>query len=61
MIIKVGQVWVRRDGSRFEIEHIGGGYVDYWLATGSRPQYRSIRIDLLTKNYKPASTAGSGD
>jgi hypothetical protein len=47
----VGQVWERHDGSRFRIESRNREYIYYWLATGSKPQYRGIRIDLLLRNY----------
>lgn len=48
---KRGQVWERRNGSRFTIENIRGNYAYYWLSSGSRPQSRSIRIDLLLTRY----------
>ena len=50
--VKVGQVWERRDGSRFRIDHFTPGYAHYWLETGSRPQFRSIRLELLVKRYR---------
>lgn len=42
-----GQVWKRRDGSRFVIDHIKNGAAVYWLDRGNRPQYRSIDLDRL--------------
>jgi hypothetical protein len=50
--VRVGQVWERRDGSRVTIDYIERGYARYWLATGSRPQYRDVRIDILLKRWK---------
>lgn len=52
----VGQRWRRRDGSTFKIESVKGNYVWYWLASGSRPQIRSVRKDLLLRNYKRVRT-----
>jgi hypothetical protein len=52
---KVGQVWERRNGTRFKIDHFTPGYAHYWLELGSRPQFRSIRLNLLIKNYKLVS------
>ena len=53
--VRVGQTWERADGSRFKIEHVNAFYATYWLAAGSRPQYRSIRLERLTgaaRNYR---------
>ena len=47
----VGQIWQRRDGTIFEIEKIRAGYVVYWLATGSRPQFRQIALENLKARY----------
>jgi hypothetical protein len=50
-LAKKGQTWERRDGSRFVINHCMDGHVRYWLSAGSRPQFRSIRIDRLFRYY----------
>jgi hypothetical protein len=50
--VKVGQTWERKDGSRVTLDHIGRGYATYWLASGSRPQFRDVRIDILLKRWK---------
>ncbi len=47
----VGEVWQRRDGSRFTIEKVGNGYAIYWLASGSKPQYRTISFENF-KRYR---------
>ncbi len=49
--IQIGQVWMRRDGTTFQIHSINRTHVWYWLAEGSHPQYRPVRKDLLIKNY----------
>lgn len=50
--VMVGQVWERRDGSRVTLEHVRGEYASYYLTSGSRPQFRSVRIDLLLRRWK---------
>lgn len=51
--VKASQVWQRRDGSRFTIDHCTLGYAHYWLDRGSKPQFRSINIDRLKPpNYR---------
>ena len=53
--VSVGQIWERYDGSTFKIEKIKDGSAFYWLNAGSRPQFRSVRIDRLTgasRNYR---------
>ena len=50
--VKVGQVWQRKDGSRVTLEHVARGYATYYLAAGSRPQLRDVRIDLLLRRWK---------
>ncbi len=50
--IGAGQIWARANGTTFTIDKIDEKYAYYWLAAGSRPQYRSIRLDLLLKKYK---------
>lgn len=49
--VEVGQVWERRNGSRITIERVDRGYADYWLATGSKPQFRSIALENF-KRYR---------
>jgi len=57
----IGQEWERRDGSRFIILKMftlsTGEYVSYYLATGSRPQMRHIRVDQLLRRYKLVAEA----
>lgn len=47
-----GQVWERRDGSRFKIDHTDLKYVYYWLDSGSHPQYRSVARANLLRRYR---------
>lgn len=51
----VHTIWQRRDGSIFEIERLDGRYAWYWLASGSRPQFRSIEIERLNRRYRCVS------
>jgi hypothetical protein len=50
-VVEVGQVWERKNGTRFTIERVDPGYADYWLASGSKPQYRSIALENF-KRYR---------
>ena len=50
--VKVGQVWQRKDGSRVTLERVARGYATYYLTTGSRPQFRDVRIDVLLRRWK---------
>ncbi len=51
--IQVGDIFERRDGGRLTIQYIAPGYAHYWLARGSKPQFRSIRLERLqTRSYK---------
>lgn len=43
-----GQMWERPNGTRFKIDHVDLKYAYYWLAAGSKPQYRSVRLDTLS-------------
>lgn len=53
MKVEAGQIWERHDGSQFTIDHLTTcGYAVYWLSSGSRPQFRSVRVDRLRKHYK---------
>lgn len=47
----VGFVFERSDGTRFLVEKQDGQFVYYWLAAGSRPQFRSVAIENLHR-YK---------
>lgn len=42
-----GQVFERRDGSRFIIERSDEKYAYYWLDAGSRPQFRAVALENL--------------
>jgi hypothetical protein len=52
-----GDIWIRRNGTRFKIDHVDLKYAYYWLAQGSKAQYRSVRLELLTKRYRKELTA----
>ena len=39
-----GQWWKRKNGTLFKIERVAQWY---WLNAGSKPQYRSIRLENL--------------
>lgn len=47
----VGAIWRRRDGSTFTVERADSRYVWYWLADGSRPQFRSVAVERLEADY----------
>jgi hypothetical protein len=60
--VERGQLWERRNGTRVMIERIvpaatHEGFAEYYLAAGSRPQFRQIRIDRLLKTFKLLSPA----
>lgn len=47
----LGSTWMRKNGSTFTVERVERGYAVYWLADGSKPQFRGIRVDRLN-NYQ---------
>ena len=47
-----GQTWERRNGTRFVISHVDLKYAHYWLAEGSKPQYRHIALENFAKRYR---------
>ena len=49
--VKAGQVWQRKDGSQVTLEYVRGKYATYYLSTGSRPQLRDVRLDVLLRRW----------
>lgn len=49
-VVRIGQIWERRDGSTFHIESRNATHAYFWQEDGPYRQYRGVRIDRF-KDY----------